>query len=543
MTTKSINAAVDLQKEIAALRRYIQECPTVSKDSRAIQAALDGLDQEHNRTERDLKLMRKFSGVQSGEAATSVANTSTTPTKRSRDLESSYEEVDTEEEFTKVTPRDLPPSPYGAAATSSEDADEQMEWQDVAAAAITASSTNGGSHNNNNNNDPIDQENGNGSNNNNNNSDDNMATDIGQGSVLGTLLAQSAVQAIADRGTVVSSPLAAVMLALHAALLSPTLSFACTGVPEKAPVKGFAAPIRELPKSRFVPDKWEDGLTIRYRKTDVGSVVLSVATDTTDMDDDGPGKKAGVVVKLVRSNQQASSPQLTISSIDRHINLESFQRAMDKQHGRVVPTLHYKALPVLLTDFVNTFDLGTVQDSASEVTNHLAMQMIGASTAPATLASTGTALETIRTVDPTRIGNNYDPLRRDPLRIDPSDPLGVHQPIPGRAYNQFEEPTLENAFGIRGPPGGDFRGDLLPGGGMPGNLMGPGHPMFGVGRPGGGMTPRFDPYGPPGGPTDPLQQQGNNGGRRRRAPPPGGNGVPNPGIARPPNDLSNNMFL
>ena len=102
--------------------------------------------------------------------------------------------------------------------------------------------------------------------------------------------------------------------------------------------------------------------------------------------------------------------------------------------------------------------------------------------------------------------------------------------------------------------------------------MGPNHPMFtGVGGghgsgphhyPGGmggmpfntgvgTMTPRFDPFGPPGGPTqqqqqpddpdnilphDPLMQT------TKKKVPPGGTGVPNNDMAQPPSLPRNDMF-
>jgi hypothetical protein len=84
--------------------------------------------------------------------------------------------------------------------------------------------------------------------------------------------------------------------------------------------------------------------------------------------------------------------------------------------------------------------------------------------------------------------------------------------------------------------------------------MGPNHPAFGgnndIGG-GYGMRPRFDPFGPPRGPQDPNNEDNLvNDPRRRqqqqqqpRRPPPGGVGDPNPDHERPPNNLSNNMFM
>ncbi|CAB9523238.1 expressed unknown protein [Seminavis robusta] len=116
------------------------------------------------------------------------------------------------------------------------------------------------------------------------------------------------------------------------------------------------------------------------------------------------------------------------------------------------------------------------------------------------------------------------------------------------------------------PFSGDFSGDLDPyhplGGVRPaGNLMGPGHPLFSDGdhhylavnnnnnnpnddyRSGFGMRPRFDPFGPPGGPQQVAPPPGrgdnnnNNDGRGRHCP-----GEPNPDHLAPPDDLRNNDF-
>lgn len=101
------------------------------------------------------------------------------------------------------------------------------------------------------------------------------------------------------------------------------------------------------------------------------------------------------------------------------------------------------------------------------------------------------------------------------------------------------------------PPGGDFAGDLNPSFAPDqpaGNVMGPNHPMFQGGsgdgfatnpnddyRSGFGMRPRFDPFGPPGGPQQvSYPQRGSGGGERRRP-----SGEPNPDHLEPPNSLGN----
>jgi hypothetical protein len=133
------------------------------------------------------------------------------------------------------------------------------------------------------------------------------------------------------------------------------------------------------------------------------------------------------------------------------------------------------------------------------------------------------------------------------LRIIPSPPSMISLTSPFN--NSYEPPTVQ-VF-QRPSNRGDFAGDALPLGihplgpnhnGSGGNLMGPNHPLFHMGpnpNPSGfGMMPRFDPYGPPGGPQDPKHFD-----TTGRPIPPGGLGIPNNDIARPPRDLSNNMFM
>lgn len=137
---------------------------------------------------------------------------------------------------------------------------------------------------------------------------------------------------------------------------------------------------------------------------------------------------------------------------------------------------------------------------------------------------------------------------------------GETQPPPA-SYDQHAPPNIRDLQPQQRRPG-DFDRDLLPGVGVndpAGNLMGPNHPAFHggtqpVGGGGGyGMRPRFDPFGPPGGPTDPRNLDPSravdpNDPRnpqlpRQPRPPPGGSGDPNPDHERPPNDLNNNIFM
>ena len=154
----------------------------------------------------------------------------------------------------------------------------------------------------------------------------------------------------------------------------------------------------------------------------------------------------------------------------------------------------------------------------------------------------------------------------------PRLPAGSGMPQPGHPPRIEElDPSLRRP----GPGGGDFGGDLAPGGILGpsrgstsqednrGSLMGPNHPAFrgpGIGGEGAfgfgggledprmphiggaGMTPRFDPYYPPGIGPD-LGRGGGSGrgvGRGGRG---GRGGDPNPDHLQPPNSFNSDMFM
>jgi len=321
-------------------------------------------------------------------------------------------------------------------------------------------------------------------------------------SSLGNRLSQAAISEIARRDIKVQTPLAAIALALHAALVSDEVGFICTGVPEKKTKGGFAAPVRQITFEQFLPNSWDSNsseeIGLRYRKE--GSMVLRVVRIYVDENE---------TMKITLGPQEGEG---LLFPAESHLNLESFAKAL-KKDGRVAPALHYKALPALLTKMCRTFDVGSLEKSSS-----------------------------LPYVDTTVL----PPASNDPLQI--PTPTKSIKPCSKGHYNPHDTPTL--ALFDRPRPGGDFSSDLHPPGltgmdvtdGMSGNLLGPNHPMFQGGRSIGGglgMRPRFDPIGPPGGPQD-LNP---NNIHPLRRPPPGGLGDPNPDHARPPQNLNNNMFM
>jgi len=388
---------------------------------------------------------------------------------------------------------------------------------------------------------------------------------------------------------------------------------------------GFAPPIRELPRGALVPPEWEENaantsskatngdavrgaICFRYKcgkeaysidssghTNDATTVYLALQLLAVVGSNDGEGDVSVTFGTLPSSapkdNANALSKQLKFP-LGKHVNLDGFTAAKTKNGGGglVSPSLFYVSLSDLLMEFHSFFGMLLQPVTAMEPTREeecaldMDMQMptknvMGHTTTLTTMPGIAPPTATARAaVDrPFDANNNSDPLR------------------------------IMNSQQQRGRRG-DFDGDLLPGGPQPGGLLhdvppggggsqvGPNHPMFdrtfgeddgyypgyeddfggGFGNGGGsfgmpgvgggmGMRPRFDPYGPPGGPTEPgrgggqffpgrgsilgregrggrgggrgggRDGRGGRGGRGRgRMPPPGGFGNPNPDHMTPP---------
>lgn len=392
---------------------------------------------------------------------------------------------------------------------------------------------------------------------------------------LGTTLAQISISDMTLANITISTPIAALALALHSSLRSTILGFKCIGVvPEgeycfksdslngKKKSHGFAPPVRELPKNKFLPDNWDSSassssstmnennvIRLRYRKDGIGATILRISQSLDSM--------TNTVMAEINFGPAGGEPWIANIPMNRHINVDGLNAALEKCN-RVKPALHYKALPVLLSEFCQNADLGIVKDDVDH----------GSSSGGDTK---------IDKVAKNRVNDEYKESYKCHMEVNVLN-----------GYNPGERrhpPTIENDLvGVGGyhnhhvsPPrvGGDFAGDLLPSGipapgfanpmngmsggvGGNGNLMGMNHPYFAEGdndplRVGGGnfprigglgMQPRHDPYYPPGvGIGHPGRGRGGRGGRGGRRGRADFSGDPNPDHQRPPNTFGSNMFM
>jgi hypothetical protein len=518
MSNKKTKRVETNEDDFCKVRQYIAACPHVSSDHPAIVAALLGLEREQTRRERDAKLQQKFMRdavtIEKPVAASSGV------------VQNQEEEERANHHNTNATMTTTTASNH----TMTDPDDETMtdDWQDVTTDSSSGSPSN-----------------------------KQLEHEDDAASFLGKLLSKQVVSAIATHNIRVQTPLAAVALALHAAMRTETMGFACTGIPDdvsatsSSTAGGFAAPVRELSKTQFVPKHWDkddNEVALRYRKNGTGSLVLKVTGQPPSSA--ASENDVAVEVTLYPTNTGEPPSYALTFSVSEHINLNSWARAL-REHATVPPALHYKGLSKLLTNFAKTFDLGDI-------------------------ASAATAEQRALPYVDTTI-QNLAALQQQQLRQQQSiKTTGGFQPTPPMRPlyanrqpwdNNGNSPTIDSSFpGLRmHDPPGDFAGDLAPGGirgpgsfgqmdpSQGGSLMGPNHPAFhggpgmsGVGPNSGmGMRPRFDPFGPPGGPTDPdgipvNPNIPNNNFNRNR---PGGPGDPNPDHLRPPNNLGNNMFM
>jgi hypothetical protein len=408
-------------------------------------------------------------------------------------------------------------------------------------------------------------------------------------------VARRVIERLAAASVTCTSPVAALAVALHARIVLSS-QYVCTGVPEaeNSPRNGFAAPIRDLPATQFLPANWdanENVVRLRYRplaNPKSGSIILTVQRDTATA---SSTNAVTVSWEPVSSSSSASSVETKVwtLALDEYINLDSWHVAATRSRS-IAPALHYKSLATLLSTFVQTVWMPhetlnaastttttTIESDIGGTTPYIDYTMLSGPpnhTVPSNLRATTTVAAAL--TQQVLSEHDHQPPRWSPSINPATDPLMISS---NRSSGRF--PT-----GM--PMQGDFSGDLRPTGLdpspnmqggvyhdpsiLPGNLMGPNHPMFhggvgggggmgplgGVGSTGGllGMHPRFDPFGPPGGPTQtdqqpPLDPDGfvvpGNAPPLRRSPP-GGTGNPNNDLQQFPPTLGSsnsghNLYL
>lgn len=508
----------------SVVKQHILNCPGVEKNHPAILGALKGLENEKQRQERDAKLRRRFDA--SVEEPVIVSYSDDSGRKVSDDIMES----------------DLP---IRENQTSNDESDD--DWHDVNRYVVKDES--GMYLDNGVRSDTCGEE---------------FLTRETDNSHLGQKIAQEAVNLLGRYAVHVRSPLDAFLVVFHAALLSPTLQYICTGIPDSiddtnGAARGFAAPIRDIPKTDFLPKNFRttqcgnggDCVRIRYRKDgSAGIFVLSLHITEQDCVLSS-SSNGGIQVSLSstgsKSVTQPSEPSAIIEfDVKNFLNTESWEKAWAKNNNPsgISPALHYKNLNRLFTEFCRKSDLGSVTDrldnDGTPILENNANNL------------EGTANERPLKSQIPPISNfqaDLDTCRIPETRIPQVDGI------------RFGEQWLQNRRR------GDFDGDLAPklfGGTLNnpldplgvvrqqdnmGNLFGPNHPSFrnpnnmypvpsddpaflGVG----GMAPRFDPYGPP--PTDINWIDGPN---LKQGPPNRGFG-PNPDHMPPPG-FGHNMFM
>ncbi|KAL3928144.1 MAG: hypothetical protein SGBAC_012773 [Bacillariaceae sp.] len=478
----------------AIVKQYLLDCPHLPGNHPVIKAAIEGVEKEETKQARDAKLQRKFARSTSSSASNS---TKTTSLKQNNSALSDAVLV--------MTP---PSNANSEQAIEEDDADMESEWQDVEPTASTAIES--------------------------------SETEEAASSYLGRELAKSAIDKIAQHRTTVSTPLAAIALVIHAALRS--LDFKCTGIPETG-TSGFAAPVRELPKSQFVPQRWDSNrklVQLRYRKDGTGAIKLMVQLEKNSESQSEQDDK--VLVQIAPANSQEPPSQTLTFALEEHMNMDSWKAATSKTK-KIAPALHFKFLPILLTKFCQMYDLGSPDTDTKGDTN---------------------SIPYVDNTITTNILNNYPPTTTTTTTMPSPSVPAVAVSKPWESNGNFPS-TLDQAFPqiAVGTNQGHFADDLTPAGlrdplrmgngRMGGNLMGPNHPRFMggggsgmVGGPGmgpgmiggpGTMQPRFDPVLPPGAVDIGVDGQP----RRNR---PSRSGEPNPDHLRPPNSFAgDSMFM
>jgi hypothetical protein len=385
VNTQASNAASDAgvsQSDYERLRSYIASCPVLPENHPAVQAALTGLEQAYQKSVRDEKLRQQFANKNNNISAPKAANKVSGSNKT---------------EPTKQTP--VAVAQRSTMNTNDNNSDD--DWEDATATDVVVMSA----------------------------MDD---TDV---EILenerAEELRQQVLTALQQHQVQVSSPLAALTVALHAVLLQH--AHRCTGVPV-APAQNslFAPPVRELSASQFLPEKWESPcgpaacLALRYKSPNGGAMILRVELNSF----------SGLV--QVSWQKEEGSDAVTMSfPLEQHFNLESWQAAAA---GTILvpPALHYKQLSQLLIQFVQTLKLEAPSVEQQQPVSPSQLYVDRSVQSFPSSRPAATPLQTTPALVPTTVNEAF-----------------------------FDRTRFSN---------GDFAGDLMPGGmvgipGMGGNLM------------------------------------------------------------------------
>lgn len=451
-----------------------------------------GLDKELGRLEREERLVRKFTDentVYSGGSSRAPPASTATNNKS--------EEEDVAMEYVKMTKEDAADDNITTATMKRENDDDEEDWEEAEATPSPSKKKA-------------------------------SLTDDSQDlrEKIAQKWASSTISRIAKADARVETPVGALGLALHTALLELTAvinqqgnkkteqMFRCTGVPDEAIISqflgkanmkksgeggGFAPPIRELPKGVLIPSNWEDMakkqqdaqlIAFRYKcgqdvfTTSSGPtndcttlyLVLQVQNSEVRVSFGLPASTKGIDVTATTTSNQLQLP------LTQHINLDGFQASKSKSSLAVQPSLFFISLSELLLHFGSTFGLLSVMQSTfGEGT--LATEEVGVvdtdmDMMPANMKDFSNDDDMF--VNQAAVKNDSKVVPRPNI---PPDGPAVDMP------SDTNDPlrVRDSRTGMMGRRG-DFEGDLLPGGiqtGLPGgpppfggSQVGPNHPMF-----------------------------------------------------------------
>ncbi len=504
-TTETERLKYELRTLESYLRNIVPSTPLppdnliLLPNSLAIQSAIAGLESQLLKLERDEKLRRKFANNDSTTNENGGAGGNDDSMKKMKRQAEDEEDEDMDEEYVKLTTT-TPLSAAAAAAAAvlakdDDDDDTKMDddWEDTDNRSKNIDDSflmHEGSHTQKTN---------------------NSSQDEGDQVQYFRSLASVTIARIASSKIQVATPLGALGLALHVALLLKggkgsgiSSSFGvgeselrCTGVPSPDDYGrgcgGFAPPVRELPPGVIVPDFWEESAISKKTMTDnnpnrkdvahnmiafrywrggggTGGGMIGRGAPTTvfltleQLPSTSPDGMNSVRVtfgprqEVHTAGQQPPQSELTVE-LGMHVNLDGFRTAKKTSTTTTIsPSLFYISLSELLSQFDVTF--GGVL-SPKETTIETKIQM----------------LDIAQPVPP------QQPAAQRANDIDGGE--AVHP-----TTMPSDSPLLRIPHSTRRR--GDFEGDLLPGGplkppfGMednsttipPGSQVGPDHPIF-----------------------------------------------------------------